>query len=564
MTYWRSSFVIQAIQTRVTTGNRTFLRVAGVGLLALIALPAARAATCNAPRDVSAAALQHPDAAAYANEGNWYAQNHQLDCAIDAFRSAQKLDPASAHIDYLLGLSLYLAGHSAEAAEPLQQAVHADPSILRPHLILASVLMKLGQYRPAAEQWQAALKLDPHSTMAQDGLSKALLALGQSEAVVGLLSNKSLDEDQIVDLVQALVMENHIDDAADVLTRAMKSYPASDALAYAMVTVIVKQHHPERAAAFADSFARAHPHDFGAQKIYLSTVEFNSDPAIARPLAHRLLAQSPHDPEVLYLTGIDDCILGDYEHARSRLEEAIARDPNQYSGNYNARYYLGTALFQLNDFRGAKEQLEKALDSRSLDPQDRKPQARFELAIALRNLGQKEEARQQMELFQQEKDQADSRVEATHKAITAADEMERGAPDKAAQRYREALQATPNDASLQYKLALALDAAHDLTGERSALEQAVQTDPTFALAQYQLGYVKSQQADLAGAEEQFRLAVKAAPGYTKAWISLAATLAMESKLPEAQTAVSRALRLAPKDPEALELQSELSGSSQAH
>jgi tetratricopeptide (TPR) repeat protein len=539
-------------------------RVAGVAAvlgLALTALPACRATTCSAPRDVSAAALPHPDAAAYANEGNWYAQNQQFDCAVDAFRSAQKLDPTSAHIDYLLGLSLYLAGHSAEAAEPLQHAVRADPSILRPHVILASVLMKLGQYRPAAEQWQAALKLDPHSTMAQDGLCKALLALGQSEAVVGLLSGKSLDEDQIVDLVQALEMENHIDEAADVLTRAMKTYPSSDALAYAMVTVLVKQHHPERAGSFAETFAHVHPRDFSAQKIYLGTIEFNSDPAMARPVAQQLLAQAPHDPEVLYLAGIDDCILGDYEHARSRLQEAIARDPDRYSENYNARYYLGTALFQMNDFRGAKEELEKALGSRSPDPQDRKPQARFELAIALRNLGEKDEARQQMTLFQQEKDEADNRVEAAHKAITAADEMERGAPDKAAQRYREALAASPNDANLQYKLALALDSTHDLTGERTELEQAVQIDPTFALAQYQLGYVKSQEGDLAGAEEQFRLAVKAAPGYTKAWISLAATLAMESKLAEAQAAVSRALHLAPKDPDVLELERELSGNA---
>jgi tetratricopeptide (TPR) repeat protein len=184
--------------------------------------------------------------------------------------------------------------------------------------------------------------------------------------------------------------------------------------------------------------------------------------------------------------------------------------------------------------------------------------------MALRDAGDAADARNQLKLYQEDKQTAENRTLAAHKAITAADEMKRGEPQKAVDHYREALTATPNDPNLNYKLALALDSTGDLAAEQSALEQAVAADPTLALAQYQLGYAESQKGDLADAEQRFRSAVAAAPEYTKAWISLAATLGMESKFADAQAVIARALQLAPKDSNALELRRELSESSNSY
>jgi tetratricopeptide (TPR) repeat protein len=535
----------------------TLVRICLFFVIALAYWPAARAETCSAPPEVAVDTRLTPNADAYTNLGNWYADHHQFDCAIDAFRSARKLEPGSAHIRYLLGLSLYMAGRPAEAAEPLQESVNADPTVLKPHLILASVLAEQGKVQAAEAQWEAALKLDPSSVMARDGLCKSLLAQGQSEPVINLLSGSRPDETLTLDLVEALELESRLQAAADILTRALKLYPSSHALVYAMVTVQVKLQHPEEGARIAENFMKAHPGDFAAQKLYLNTLEFNADPSVARPIAYKLLASAPHDAELLYLTGIDDCLAGDYPKARTHLEGALAADPNRYSDSYNLRYYLGTALFELNDYHGAIEQIQKALASQPADHSDRKPQARFELAMALRNLGETQQARDQMKLFEQEKQASENRTLAQQKAFTGNQDMARGEPQKAAEHYREALEVTPDDANMQYKLALALDSAGDLPSERAALEHAIAIDPTFALAQYQLGYVESQQGDLPSAELQFRHAVEAAPGYTKAWISLAATLGMESRFPDAQQAVTHALQLAPRDPEALELRSQL-------
>jgi tetratricopeptide (TPR) repeat protein len=542
-----------------------FVTVAGAFFLVVLAsAPWAAAATCTPPAELSAAVHLHGDAETMTSLGNWYADQQQFGCAIDAFESAHRLDPGSAHINYLLGLSYYMAGRHSEAIAPLQESVRSDPGVTKAHLILASAYAKLGDPHAAEAQWEAALKLDPNSAMAQDGLCRALLAQGQSSPVISVLSGAHLDENLTADLVQALEMENRLKDAADVLNRALRTYPSSNQLVYAMVTVQARLEHPEEGARIAAAYASAHPHDFEAQKLYLNTLEFNADPKIARPVAYRLLAIAPHDPEVLYLTGIDDCLSGEYTLARSHLEEALTLAPARYGHSYNLRYYLGTALFDLNDYHGAIEQLQKAIAAQPEDRSDRKSQARFELAMALRDSGDAADARSQLKLYQEDKQDSENRTLAARKAITAADEMARGEPQRAIENYREALTATPNDPNLNYKLALAFDSTGDLAAEQSALEQAVSADPTFALAQYQLGYVESQKGDLAGAEQRFQNAVGAAPGYTKAWISLAATLGMESKLPEAQAAIAHALQLAPKDPNVLELRRELFATSDKH
>jgi tetratricopeptide (TPR) repeat protein len=517
----------------------------------------AETATCIPPPELKNALRLHPVADVYADLGNWYAGHQQFDCAIDAFQSARRLEPDSAHIDYLLGLSQSMAGHYAEAVEPLRLSVERDTGVLKPHIVLASVLSKLGRQSAAAEQWEAVLRLDPHSAVAQDGLCKALLAQRQADPVIALLSNVHLDEKLASDLAQAYSMEFRLNEATAVLRQALRTWPSSAPLVYGLVTVSVKQDHPEEGARVAAAFAAAHPHDLSAQKLYLRTLEFNGDPSVALPLATKLLTIAPHDPEVLYLGGIDECEAGRYELARKYLEEAVALDPAEYRDKYNVRYYLGTALFELNDFKAAKEQLEKAVETQSANGDEMKPQARWELAMALRNLGESQQAREQLAIYQQEKQALDDRTLAAQKTVTAADELARGNTQKAIDRYREAVAATPNDAGLNYKLALALDSTGDFASERTILERAVQIDPTFALAQYQLGYVESQQGDYPAAEQQFRLAVQDAPAYTKAWVSLAATLGMESRFPEAQQAVSHALQLAPNDAEALQLRSDL-------
>lgn len=505
-------------------------------------------ATCSGPPALEAKLHAQPDTETFIELGTWFGDHQQYACAAEAFRAGLKLEPGSAQLYYLVGLSLYSSDHAEQAVLALKQSILLKPDVLKPHLILASALTQLHHAEEAHAEWEAALGIDPRSTIALDGLSKSLLAEENYGAVIGLLHSAPPSEDLTLDLVQAYDHAEMLDEAAKTLEQAMRTNPSSLRLSEALVMILARQAHFEDAARLAEKRVRLHPRDLKAQELYLHVLVLNDDLKPAQPLARKLLAAVPHEFGVLYLNGVIERESGDYPAARKHLEEAIVLNPN----HYNSRYNLGVVLAETGDPKGAREQLEKAL---ALGAQE--PQIRFKLASVLRTLGEPQLAQEQLKLYKEEEQAKADRTLAASKAAQAAKEMDNGNPAKAAALYREAFTAYPKSAALAYRLAMALDGAGNTDEERTVLEQAVQLDPNYFLAQDQLGYLASRAGDAASAEEHFREAVRAAPGYTQAWVSLAATLGMESRFSEAQEAIASALRLDPNNADAQQLRKEL-------
>jgi tetratricopeptide (TPR) repeat protein len=478
----------------------------------------------------------------------WFGDHHQYACAIEDFQAALKFEPASPRLYYLIGLSLYASGKAEEAISPLQKSVQLNSENLDAHLILGTALTQLQRYAEAAAEWEAALKIDPTSKDALGGLSRCMIATGQYTSAIALLSSTPRDSDMTLDLALAYGKAGKLDNAGDLLSGALHSDPTSLRLARALITVYVEQRRIQDAAKVGEDCAKRLPGNIEAQGLYLHVLILNGQLAQARPLARKLLAAAPRNFDALYLNGILEREAGSYAIARTHLEKAVALDPS----HANARYNLGMDLVQLKDFREAEKQLEKALELGVAQPS-----IRFELATVMRNLGEMQQAQEQLKIYQQELRDKANRTLAASKSAQGDQELAKGDTKSAAELYREAAAALPQDAYLPYKLALILDSAGDTAGEHTALQQAIQIDPDFALAQYQLGYLSSRDGDLASAEKHFRLALHAAPGYTKAWISLAATLAMESQFAEAQKAVTIALRLDPQDAQAQQLRRDL-------
>lgn len=522
--------------------------VAFLGAASLVAAPSARTATCAGPPPLEARLHAHPDADAYVALGNWFGENHKMECAVEAFRAGIKLEPDSPRLTYLLGLSLYTDGRMQEAVAPLQKSIQLRPEEDKTHLLLGTTFASLGRNKEAFLEWEAALKIDPTSKMALDGLAKILIAAGDYETVITHLGSAQRDENLTLDLAIAYGKTGLYDDAVRALTAGLKTYPNSDELTRTLVTVYVKQLRYQEASKLAEQLARRNPRDNEAQRIYLRVLVLNGESVLAEPLARKLLGLAPHDADFLYLNGVLERTAGDYPTARKHLEEAVTLNPN----HYNSRYNYGVVLAQLKDAAGAKVQLEKAIELGATEPE-----IRFELAKVLRTLGETQAAQGQLKLYQQALKDKSDRTLAAQKSTQAAQAAAAGDSQKAADLYREACAALPDNAGLAYQLALVLNDLGDMEGERAALEQAIKTDPVFALAQYQLGYVESRGGDTAAAEQQFRLAVKAAPGYVQAWIAMAATLAMESRFQEAQKAVATALKLEPNNADALELSKNL-------
>jgi Flp pilus assembly protein TadD len=492
---------------------------------------------------------KHPRADTYAALGNWFGEHKQYNCAVDVFRTALKFEPGSAELSYLLGLTLYSSGDAVNAIEPLQKSIELRPEVLRPHLILAAALEILQQGGAARNEWSAALQIDPHSTVALDGLSKSLLATGNYGEVIRLLQNSHQTEALTVNLAQAYAESKNTDAASAALTEALRQHPASLPLSRAMTVLLVNQAHFSEAAKVAEKAAKIHPGDVAAEKMYLHVLLLNDEVTTAKPLARKLLEKAPHDFDALYLNGVIEREEAQFPLAKKHLEEAVKLNPNHYNSHYN----LGVVLAELNDPQGAKDHLQKAIDLGA-----REPQVHFKLATVLRTLGETEEAKEELKIYEQEFKKASDHTLSVSKAAQGDKELAGGDPQKAAGLFREAWQASPEDPLLVYKLSVALDRTGDTAGERAALEQVIKLDPDFALAQNQLGYLSSRDGDSASAEKHFREAVRAAPAYTQAWISLAATLGMQSRIPEAREAITRALLLDPKNPEAIQLNKDLS------
>jgi tetratricopeptide (TPR) repeat protein len=268
----------------------------------------------------------------------------------------------------------------------------------------------------------------------------------------------------------------------------------------------------------------------------------------ARPLGLKLLAQTPHDPEVLYLNGILDHAVGNDADSKAHLEEAVALVPDFF----NSQFHLGVVLVSLHEWQEAKDHIEKAI---ALGDDD--PKAHFELSMALNGLGDHDEARKQIELYQTRKKAEEDDLEASSHAALGDQQLQAGNAQQAVANYRQSCEQMPNNAIYHYKFAVALDTAGDTDGVRAQLELAVKLDPQLAPAQRKLGLLLARTGEADGAVEHFRLAVKAAPAWVDAWINLAAELAVESHFPEAREALATALRIEPANAQALKLNDRL-------
>jgi tetratricopeptide (TPR) repeat protein len=407
----------------------------------------------------------------------------------------------------------------------------------------------------AVESFEAGLKIDPASINALDGLAKALISMKDYETAISRLRSAPRDQNLILDLALAYRKAQLFDQAAQALTEGLKSYPNSVSLTGALVSLYAHESHNATARELAEDLAHRNPKDIEAQRIYFRTLVVTGDNDAAIEVGRKLLELAPHDADFLNLNGFLERKAGDYDAARKHLEEAVAESPN----DYNPRVNLGLVLVELHDAAGARKQLEKAIELGASSAQ-----VHFELAKVLRTLGQTEEAQRQLSLYQKTLKEESDQSLAVLKATEAAEAAKAGDNRKAADLYREACAAEPNDAALPYRLALVLRDLGDQAGERAALEQAIAVDPGLFPAQYALGYLEFQAGDNAGAERQFRLTIKAAPRNAQAWLSLAATLGAESRIPEAQEAVANALRLDPSNPGALDLSRGLAAAGNQH
>lgn len=508
----------------------------------------AAGAVCKAPPDLDAKFRAHPTTENALALGNWYGSRQQYDCAAETFRVALKTAPKSAQLHYLEGMALAGSKHTAEAIEALQKSAQLDTKALPPHLLLATLYQQDGQSAEAEQQWKQALAIDPRSEVALEGLSDLLLDRKDYVDVVGLLQHAPRTEKLAINLSKAFGLLNYLDQASDVLNDALKLAPNSVPLASAMTVVLFKQTRYEEAIKLLQFTVQKNPGNQQAEVELFRALVLTSHINLARTMASKLLAERPHDPQVLYLAGIVDRSVGQYDVAKAHLEEAVSLEPEFFYSRYN----LGMVLNFLHEWKEAKENLEKAL---ALG--DTQAETHFELAKALRGLGETEEATHQIQIYQAQRKLEEAKLEAAMNVAQADKDLTAGNVQEAILKYRSACEEVQDSATYKYKLAQALHQANDTEGERAQLEAAVKLDPKLAGAQKELGYLLARAGDATGAIEHFKLAVEAAPAWTEAWVNLAGELAEDGQFDDARKAAAMALRLDPQNEQVRALNDQL-------
>jgi tetratricopeptide (TPR) repeat protein len=516
----------------------------GLAILLCLATGILAHAACTAPPSLKARLQSQPPAETYASLGTWFGDRKQFQCAAEAFAAAVKLQPDSASLTYMWGLSLYSAGDIQGAFAPLRLAVRLGPRDARPHLVLGAALDQASRIADAEQEWRAALAIDPGSGVALDGLSRDLLTDKDYTAVIVLLE-RSANRDQrtplqTLNLGMAYAKTLQLNEASKVLRDGLNTTPDSLPIANELAIVFMLLGRPEEANTVLAAALDRHPSDLNTQVLYLRVL-VSSKSEGASQLGQKLLLTAPQNWEVLYLNAQLEMRAGDYPQARAHLEQSIALKPDYFS----SQEALGNVLANLDDFAGARTHLEKAIELG-----DGEPAVQYELAKALQNLGQIEQSKEKMRLFQEMREAEADRTLAADKIESGDRAMAAGDAAQAVALYREALTNDPNEALLAYKLAKALDKTKDIVAERAALQHAIELNPNLVEAQNQMGYLASRSGDDVQAESYFRAAIHASPSYLPAWINLAATLAGEEKWQDAKQALAHALEIDPNSSEA--------------
>jgi len=306
--------------------------------------------------------------------------------AYEDVRRAVGLKPANADYQANLGYVLWKLGRLDEAINAERTALKLDDKNTIAHYQLGRFLLRLGQEKDLNEaiaELRKTLQLDPRQYEARFELIAGYRELGnlaEAAAQVDVLQD-SRPTDPRVFYVTALLDTDRKD-----LNAAVKNFNEAinrDPTMYAAwqdlgIAYIKANHWPEAANAFAE-LTKRQPGSVEAAYFYALALFNTENTAEAESEVRRALRLDAGAVEAHTLLGI---ILASRGNANSEaadaLSQAIALNPN----NFDAQFYLGRVQYAMKDYAGAAKSFRAAI---KLNPQH--AEARFFLGTALELAG---------------------------------------------------------------------------------------------------------------------------------------------------------------------------------
>src|SRR5208337_437070 len=264
------------LQVLARFGLRTRLGCIAAAILFLSEPFALADSACVPSPELQGRVKSSPTSDTYSSLGNWFADHKRFDCAATAFASAFRLQPTSASVAYLWGLSLSSARRDEQAIAPLELSIRLDTNDIRPHLVLATVLDRMKKAAEAEAEWRAALAIDPQSAIALDSLSQHLVDGKDYSSVIALLDRPDVEANrtavQSLNLGIAYAGRAQLEKAASVLRDGFNDHQDSLPIADELAVVLMLLGNNEEAYTVFDLALSKHPSDQPTQILYLHSM----------------------------------------------------------------------------------------------------------------------------------------------------------------------------------------------------------------------------------------------------------------------------------------------------
>jgi tetratricopeptide (TPR) repeat protein len=295
---------------------------------------------------------------AYQNLGIMQAQGGRFDRAAGLFEDAAALDPASADLQYSLGVAYFNLARYDKAAPALTKAVAANPANQDARRMLALSCLDIEDYARAASLLQDDAMRDTDPSL-QLAYGMALVKSGRAadaEALFERLLTAHADSPQLnLVLGQAHAEQGDYDGAIASLKRALDA-KADVAGANATLGIIyLKQGKLADAAVALQAELAAHPADVKSRYTLATVLDLDRQPDAAVRELQAVLKARPEYADARYLYGKILLAQGNADRAAGELEIAVKLAPD----DANVHYQLGQAYQRL----GRTDVAEKEFDA---------------------------------------------------------------------------------------------------------------------------------------------------------------------------------------------------------
>ena len=286
-------------------------------------------------------------------------------------------------------------GMVTDAAELLRVAQPHQAATPAFQAAQASVQAATGDAQQARKSLDQAVRLEPKS--------QEVLATGAALAIRASQWDKALEFLDAAlaagpprsDLLQRVVFvelrKNDLQAAHDIAQHWYDLRPEETASALALAIVLVEGNHWGEARPLLEKVLAESPNDKGAQ-LAMGVVQYNAgDLAAAKKHLTAALGGGTDDANARYFLGLIAKQEGDVPGALNQLEQSVAIR----SMNPKAYGQLGQLYLQQNDLPKARAALEKAIEQAPDEPQNH-----YELARVYNKLDLKDQAEEQLKLYQ--------------------------------------------------------------------------------------------------------------------------------------------------------------------